>query len=122
MDINTLHKLAIKFEKQAQTVVSAQPADIQTCLENAKLWNLSTIVSPMLNQAGVPDDASVTVFISVNKGPDIAFNAVLTPSNPKVSAKLNGLLKQKLYAPMSNALKAAKIDVMNAVNVKWITF
>jgi hypothetical protein len=121
MNVNTLYKLAIRFEKQAQ-VVSAQPGDIQNCLENAKLWNLSTAVSPILNQAGVPDDASVNISILVSEGPSVAYDVVLTPPNPKVSAQLNRFLKQKLSTIMTNALKTAKLNVTDVVTVKWLTF
>jgi len=83
---------------------------------------LSTNVAPMLNQAGVPDDAAVTIFILVNKGPVATFKSVLAPANPKVAIGLDTLLKQKLSAPMTNALKAAKININDTVTVKWLTF
>lgn len=122
MDINTLYKLAVKFEKQAQAVMSAQSGEIQTVLENARLWQLSANVSPLLNQAGVPDDAAVTIFILINKGPVVTFKTVLNPNNPKVAATLDMLLKQKLSVPMTNALKAAKVNINDTVTVKWLTF
>lgn len=125
MDTKALHNLAVKFEKQAQATVAAQPGDVQTALERAKLWQLSTAVAPMLNQAGVSDDASVNISILVNKGPVgpvVAFSTNLAPPNPKVSTKLNSLLAQKFAGPMLNAIKAANLSVVDNLVVKWLNF
>jgi hypothetical protein len=120
--LQSIYNLAVLFEKQAQAISSAQSGDIETYLENARLWQLSSVVAPMLNQAGVPDDASVTIFILINKGPTVTFNSVLVPNNPKVSGRLNILLKQKLSVPMANALKMAKANITSPVTVKWLNF
>jgi len=37
MDINTLHKLATKFEKQAQAVMSAQSGGDSDCFRKCKI-------------------------------------------------------------------------------------
>src|ERR1700733_6117352 len=110
MDYISLLKATKQFAKRAQTV-SAQPGDVQTVLERAKLWNIQTMVSPMLNQVGVPDDATVNISILVDAGPKIGFNAVLTPQNPKISIALNNLLKQKIGVPMVNAIKSAGLKI-----------
>jgi hypothetical protein len=120
--LQSIYNFAKAFEKKAQAVVSAQAGEIQSCLEQAKLWQLQNVVSPLLNTAGVPDDATVNISILVGKGDVVAYNAVLEPNNPKVSTKLNAILKQKFSIPMSNALKAAKLDVTGVVLVKWLTF
>lgn len=122
MDINTLHKLASEFEKLAQVAVSAQPGDVQSALERAKMWDLSKAVSPLLDAAGVPDSSAVHVSILVSAGPKVAFNVVLDPANPAISKKLNAMLAQRYAMPMANALKSANINAAGVLVVNWLKF
>lgn len=121
MDHNKLYKLAKQFQKQSQ-LFSAQSGDIENVLKNANLWELSKAVAPLLNTAGVPDDASVTIQILVSAGTIIAYNTILDPTNPKVAVNLNNLLKAKFAIPMTNALKAARTNVTEIVSVDWLKF
>lgn len=109
-----------KLEKQAQ-VVGAQSADIQDALAAARLWDLSGAVAPMLNQAGVPDSASVSTSIVVDKLLNVNFLATTQPPHAS-AAKLAQLLKNTYSAKMKAALQAAKLSVADTITVKWLTF
>jgi hypothetical protein len=123
MDLNTLRKLSIKFEKQAQQLAtSAQPGDIQTVLERANLWNTSKTVAPLLDAAGVPDASAAHIAILVSPGPKVSFNAVLDPANPNASKKLNALLAQKFAMPIANAIKVAKMSPESTLVINWLKF
>src|ERR1700722_6329736 len=95
---------------QAQKV-SAQPADVQDSLEKSNLWSLTNQISPLLNMAGIPDDATVNISIVAGKGPTINYGVNLQPPNMNASHKLSALLKQNYAASMSNALKAHAVNI-----------
>src|SRR6266852_1316701 len=108
--IAQLIKIAEKQQKIIQKLVqaqqvSAQPADIQDSLEKANLWSVTNQVSPLLNAAGVPDDASVNISIIADKGPTVNYGVALNPPNAHVANKLATLLKQHYAVPMSSAIK-----------------
>lgn len=109
-----------KLTKQAQ-VVGAQSADVQDALAAAKLWDLSAQVAPMLNQAGVPDTASVATSIIVDKLLNVNFLATTQPPHAS-AAKLAQLLKNAYSAKMKAALQAAKLSVADTITVKWLAF
>lgn len=116
MNTNNLLKLINKFAQ----LTSAQPGEIQNVLHNAKLWDKSQEVSPLLSQVGVPDDASVSISIIANKGPAVNFHTELSPENKILANKLNLILKNKYSPAMSNALKPLTIET--PVLVKWLTY
>lgn len=113
-------KLERKMEKWAQ-IVGAQSADIEDVLKAANLWNLSPEVAQMLNQAGVPEAASVNTSIVVDKLLNVSFLATTTPPHAS-AAKLVQLLKNAYAAKMKAALQATKLSVADTVTVKWLTF
>jgi hypothetical protein len=122
--LEKMSSLADRFEqkllKQAQ-VVSAQSGTIQDALTAAKLWELSDQVVPMLNQAGVPENASVATSIVVDKLLNV--NILVTTTPPHASAaKLAQLLKNSFSAKMKAALQAAKLSVADTITVGWLTF
>ena len=121
MDTKALFQKTMEFRKAAQTM-TAQPGDVQTALEQANIWNKQAVVSPMLNQAGVPDDAAVSISILVSQGPKVGFNVILEPKNPKVSVTLSNLLKQTFSIPMTKAIQAAKLNVASLLVVNWLKF
>lgn len=123
MDFTSLFNAAKKFEKQAQTVtVTAQPGDIQTALEQANLWNMQKAVAPMLNQAGVPEDATVNISVLADTGPKVGYNVLLQPNNPKISNTLAALLKQKFAPAMTDALKKSNVSINSLMVVNWLKF
>ena len=63
MNENKIIEKLIKIAGNQQKIIeklaiqtSARPGDVETALKKANLWELATQVSPLLNQAGVPDD------------------------------------------------------------------
>lgn len=113
-------KLERTLEKYSQ-VVGAQSADIEDALKAANLWDLSGAVAPMLNQAGVPETASVATSIIVDKMLNVNFLVTTTPPHAS-AAKLSQLLKNTYALKMKAALQAAKLSVADTISVKWITF
>lgn len=125
--IEQLIKIADKQQKIIQKLVqaqqvSAQPSDVQASLEKANLWSLTNQVSPLLNSAGVPDDATVNISIMAGKGPTVNYGVALNPPNANVSNKLSNLLKQHYSAPMSNALKTHAVNIENPLTLNWLKF
>lgn len=117
-----LNKLADRFARKlslAQTS-SAQAGDIETALKAANLWEKAPEVAPLLNAAGVADDASVAVSIIVVKGLDVKYHVDTSP--PAAAIKLAALLKAKYGAAMKAALVAAKLNVADTVTVSWLHF
>jgi hypothetical protein len=120
--VNNLIKLAERFAyklSQAQ-LTSAQPDDIRVVLEKAGMWEKSAEVAPMLNTAGVADDATVSIDFTVDKGLNIHFRVATTP--PAAAAKLTALVKAKYGNAMKAALQAAKVTVADTVDVNWLRF
>jgi hypothetical protein len=129
MNIKDLLKQAKNFNKIAQQaappnvpMVGAQPADIQKALENAKLWNASKPIAALLPVAGVPDDASVAINMVVSNKGAVGFSVALNPPNPKVSTKLEGMLRQKVSPVMTKALADAKLPITTTNTLKWLTY
>jgi len=102
--------------------ISAQPGDIEMALKAAGVWNLSNEVAPLLNAAKVSDTDSVEIIINVKPGPNVSFTALINPSNPKVSQTLSLLLLKNFSKKMTDALRAANLDVTDVLTVKWLTF
>lgn len=121
MDTKTIKKWATAFQKQSQ-LMTAQPGDIEHALKAASLWEIAPQVSPLLDGAGVPDNAAVHIAILLSPGPNVAFNAVIDPQNSNVSKKLNMLLQQKFGAAMKNVLTKAKLNVDSTLVVNWLNF
>lgn len=125
MNNKNLLNQAKNFNKSAQSaapVVGAQPADIQKALEDAKLWNASKPIAALLPAAGVPDDASVAINMIVSNKGTVGFNVALNPPNQKASAKLVGMLNQKVSPVMTKALADAKLPITTTNTLKWLTF
>lgn len=122
MKLDKLLKLVDQFEKQAQMLVSAQPGDIQTVLEDARLWNIAPTVSPLLTSAGISEDAQVSISLLIGPRNVIDFNVILNPNSPNAAKKLSMLLKQKFGAAMLQALQNAKLNINNQVNMSWLKF
>jgi len=110
-----------KLEKFSQIAASAQKEDIERALKAAQLWELSDTVATMLNQAGVPSDASVTIDILVDKVLNVQYLVSTLPSHPS-AAKLSQLLKNAFSSKMKAALQTAKLTVADTVTANWLKF
>jgi ribosomal protein L11 len=99
---------------------SAQAGDIEGALKAAGLWEKAPEVAPLLNAAGVADDASVAVSIIVDNKMDVKYHVDTSP--PAAALKLASLLKSKYGAAMKAALVAAKLTVADTVTVSWLHF
>lgn len=120
--VDKLNKLADRFARKivlGQTS-SAQAGDIQNALQTAGLWDKAAEVSPLLNAAGVSDDASVKISIMVDSKLDVKYHVETQP--PAAAIKLAALLKNKYGAAMKAALAAAKLTVAETVTLGWLTF
>ena len=109
------------IQKLAQTT-SAQAGDVENALKKANLWELAAQVSPLLNEAGVPDDASVAINIIVDKGPMVKYAVLLNPPNAGMANKLAVSLNRHYSAAMSKALKDANLNVDSTITVNWLKF
>ncbi len=114
-----LLQLAATFEKMAQTR-TADPGDVRAVLQRAKLWNISSMVSPLLERAGVPDHTSADINIVVQPGPEVNFSAALTPNHEGPAQQLGTVLKQRFGNLMTQALTAAKVNVAQPVTLNWL--
>lgn len=117
-----LNKLADRFARklalgQSQ---SAQPSDIEAALKAAGLWEKAPEVAPLLNAAGVADDATVAVSIIVDAHLDVKYHVDTNP--PAAALKLASLLKSKYGAAMKGALVAAKLTVADTMTLSWLHF
>lgn len=99
---------------------TAQAGDIETALRAANLWDKASEVSPLLNAAGVSDDASVKISIVVDAKLDVKYHVETQP--PAAAIKLAALLKNKYSAAMKQALVAAKLTVADTITLGWLTF
>jgi len=125
MNIQSLYQAASRFFSLAQATTSAQPADIEAAIRSAGLWDQTSVVGTLLNTAGVPDDASVSISMRVAPTLDFVYPTVLTPENPHnkvVANKLASLLKAKYGMAHKNALVKAKLNVASPLDLKWMTF
>lgn len=120
--VDRLNKLADRFARKIVLgqASSAQAGDIETALRAAGLWDKAAEVSPLLNAAGVSDDASVKVAIVVDGKLDVKYHVDTQP--PAAAIKLAALLRNKYGAAMKAALHAAKLTVADTVTVNWLTF
>lgn len=114
--IDKLVKLADKFEKKAQEI--AQSGDIRYALQRARLWNISSLVAPLLENAGVPSHTSADINIIVNPGPDVSFNSNLSPNHPDAAQQLNNILKQRFGKLMNQALQSNNIT--SPITLNWL--
>lgn len=119
-----LLRVAKKFELKyiVAQQVAAQPADVEKTLSNAGLWNLSNEVSPLLETAKVPNEASVELKINVKPGGEVSFTALIEPANPKASQTLSLLLMKNFGRKMSEALKTGGTNIQNALVLNWLKF
>lgn len=113
-------RLELKYVTAQKT--TAQAGDIETALKAANLWELSNEVSPLLDKAKVPSDASVEIKINVKSGPSVSFTALINPSNPSAAQTLSLLLLKQFSKRMMEALKKAGLDVSDMVVVNWLNF
>ncbi len=102
--------------------VSAQAGDIEQALKGEGVWDLANQVSPLVDAAKVPSDASVQIELTVSPGPVVNFVALINPSNPKVAQTLLALLIKNFSNKMTAALKKSGLNVDSEVRVKWLTF
>lgn len=116
--INLGQQLADKY---AQTV-SAQPGDVENALRSAGLWDKTQDVSPMLNAAGVPDDASVVISMQVDPALNFTYPVVLTPPNKPAAFKLASAIKMKFGPLHKAAAQKAGLKVANPLVLQWMKF
>jgi ribosomal protein L11 len=122
MSIDKLTKLADRFARKLSLGQSnsAQAGDIEGALKAAGLWEKAPEVAPLLNAAGVADDATVAVSIIVDNKLDVKYHVDTSP--PAAAIKLAALLKAKFGAAMKGALVAAKLSVAETVTLNWLHF
>lgn len=126
MSTNRLFKLAERFSRKISLGQApkfyAQPSTVQKILKDAGLWEKSAEVAPLLGQAGVSSDASVSISIVVDNKLDIKYPVDTQP--PAAAIKLAGLLRAKYAGPMRAAFQAANMEVSDVepVTVGWLTF
>lgn len=109
------------IQKLAQQA-SAQAGDIQVALQKNNLWELSGNIAPLLNQAGVSEDASVAISIVVDKGPTLKYGVVLTPPNAGVANKLSALINSHYGAPMVKAIRGSNLTIETPITLNWLKF
>lgn len=105
--VDKLFKLADRLARKISLGQSAQPGDIQSNLQEARLWDLTNDLFPLLDQADIPAGVPVHLDIVV----DSNFN-VTYPVKTKDAAKgqkLSVLVKSKYGQAMSDALKKGTI-------------
>lgn len=126
--VDKLVKLAERFARKlslGQQVVNEVDL-VEKALTDAGLFGptalpkLNSIVSPMLNQAGVADDASVTITFTVEPNLNIKFHVATSP--PAAAIKLAQLLRSKFGPLMKAALQKAKVSLTAPVDSNWMTF
>ena len=113
---DALIRKVAEFEKKSQAV--AQSGDIRASLQRAKLWNISSLVAPLLEGAAVPTHTTANIDITVNPGPNVSFYANLTPNHPVAAQRLNELLKQRFGKLMNQALQSAHVS--EPVTLNWL--
>ena len=119
-----LLKLAEKLESKYVVAqqATAQSGDVEKVLKAAGAWDLSNQVSPLLEAAKVPSDASVDIKINVNSKNQVSFTVLLNPTNPKASQTLSLLLMKNFSKKMSDALRASGANIGDSVILNWLTF
>jgi hypothetical protein len=115
-------KIAENQKLAGTPTTSAQPSDVEAALKNANLWELSKQVSPLLNQAGVPDDAAVAINIIADKGGLVKYIPTINPPNPNVSNKLGSLLMKQYSASMSKALQVSNLNIESPLTLNWLKY
>jgi len=119
--MNSVDKLFKLADRLARKISLGQKVagDFQDVLQAAGLWDKAAEVSPMLATAGV-DDGPVAITIHFDKALNIKFLVSATP--PAAATKLAAMLTAKYAAAMKAAVVAAKLTVMETMDVKWLTF
>lgn len=120
--IEKLLTIANKFEKKIAQLVSAQPVDIEKALKDARLWDLSVNVAPLLEQVGIPESSKVIINILVSNGPTVNYNVILDPDNKNLATKLSALLNKNYGSKAINAIKTAKLNVPSPITVAWLKY
>lgn len=120
--VDKLTKLADRFARKLSLaqVPTAQAGDIENALKAAGLWERSAEVAPLLNQAGVADDASVAISIMVDSKLDVKYHVQTQP--PAAAIKLAGLLRARYAQGMKGAIQAAKLAVAETITLNWLHF
>lgn len=111
-------KLVIK----AQNVrPSAQSGDIEQIFKDAKVWDLSDAVAPLLNMAGIPESVSLQISIKVDATYNVSYAVQTTPPHNSANM-LARLLKAKFGNQMKAALTASKPNITDTVELNWLKF
>jgi hypothetical protein len=116
MSLSNVLQLAEKFAQQ----ISAQPDATKRTLQRARLWDIASTLSPLLERAEVPPHTTADLKMMISPGPAINFTSVLSPHHDQAAQKLNNLLNQRFGTLMSTALQHAKMDVTDPVNLDWL--
>lgn len=120
--LSVAKKLELKYIVAQAPSFSAQPVEIETALKRAGLWELSNQISPLMDTAKVPSNASADIKLEVKPGPTVSFSALVDPTNPKAAQTLSMLLFKNFSNKMSNALKSAGVNVTDTIIVNWLKF
>ena len=121
--VDHLVKIAERFVRKvslAQTM-KAQPGDIETALNNARVKPSPQDIAPLLNVAKVPEDVSLDIKISVDPKLNVKFLVAANPTHNAV-ATLTSLLDRKYSLLMTQALHKAKLQLVEPMNVNIATF
>lgn len=116
--------IADKFEQiitKAQIHASTQSGDVEAALKIAGLFDVSSQVAPFLDQAKVPENASVDISIVVDKHLNPNYSVTLTPAS-SAAHMLANIIKQHYAVPMKKAFINARLNVADTLSVKWLHF
>jgi hypothetical protein len=112
---------ALQGKRPASMKASAQAGDIEEALKKAGLWNKTNEIAPLLNQAGVPEDAKVFIRIKVDKRLNVKI-LVKTKPDHKSARTLEGKLNQLYASKMKAALQKQQLEVADTIELAWINF
>jgi hypothetical protein len=123
--IEKIQKLARRFEliliKQSAQQTSAQAADVEDALRSANLFDISDKVSPLINAAKIPDDASVNLSMTFDRALNPSYIVQTNPPSPAANT-LSGLLKKHFAGPMKQALIQKQLNIADTINLNWLKF
>lgn len=113
---------ASQFEKTAQAQMPAAPEDVENAFKRAGVWDLSNQIAPLLGRLQIGDATSVNLGMNVIPTKDVQVVATLNPPDPAKAKALAGTLQKMYGGKMSAALQASKLNIIDPIAIKWITF
>ena len=115
MSLTRILQLAEKFAQK----VGAEPAQVENTLKRARLWGTPSLVSPLLERAGVPPHTTVDIKLQVSPISTATLQATMNPNHGSVET-LNSLLNARYAKLMTDALQNANLIVNQPMNFGWL--